>query len=132
MSVCRPAALTVAVVHVAALFAARCFWSIAETKAQKALAAQKSNKGKKKKWSKHTVKEKANNAVVLSKAQLDKILGESSKYKCITPAVLVDRLKVNASVARRLISLMESKGLIKEVVHHNSCLIYTRATAGPA
>ncbi len=49
--------------------------------------------------------------------------------KLITPSVLVDRLKVNGSVARKMIKYLEAKGLIKAVSHHRSQWIYTRATA---
>lgn len=100
-----------------------------KSKAAKALAAQKSNRGKKKKWSKQTLKEKANNAVVITPEQLKKFVSEASKYKSITPSVLVDRLKVNASVARRLIRLMENDGLVKPVIKHSTQLCYTRAGA---
>ncbi|KAF0852949.1 40S small subunit ribosomal protein eS25 (rpS25) [Andalucia godoyi] len=100
-----------------------------KSKAAKALAAQKSNRGKKKKWSKQTLKEKANHFVILTPEQLKKFVSEGSKYKSITPSVLVDRLKVNASIARRLIHNMEAEGLIKSVIKHNSQLCYTRAGA---
>jgi small subunit ribosomal protein S25e len=43
--------------------------------------------------------------------------------------MLVDRIKVNASVARVAIRELEAKGLIKRVYAHSSLPIYTRATA---
>merc|ERR1711924_273232 len=71
-----------------------------KTKEQKAKAAMSSSKGKKKKWSKGKVKEKANNAVLLDKATLEKLNAEVPKYKMITPSILVDRMRVNGSLAR--------------------------------
>lgn len=91
-------------------------------------AASTSGKAKKK-WSKGKVKEKSNNAVTLDKATYDKLFKEVPTYKLITPAMLVDRVKVNASVARAAIRELEAKGLIKRVYAHSSLPIYTRATA---
>ncbi|KXS21182.1 hypothetical protein M427DRAFT_51441 [Gonapodya prolifera JEL478] len=85
-------------------------------------------KAKKKKWSKGKVKDKANNAVTIDKALYDKLVKEVPTYKLITPSVLVDRMRVNGSIARKVIKDLELKGLIKVVSTHNSQLIYTRAT----
>lgn len=46
--------------------------------------------------------------------------------------MLVDRIKVNASLARVAIRELESKGLIKKVYAHSSLPIYTRAIASAA
>jgi small subunit ribosomal protein S25e len=54
---------------------------------------------------------------------------EVPTYKVISTSTLIDRMKVNGSLARRAIAHLESEGLIKRVVHHNAQLIYTRATA---
>ncbi|KAI9002559.1 S25 ribosomal protein-domain-containing protein [Hyaloraphidium curvatum] len=87
------------------------------------------NKGaKKKKWSKGKVKDKANNAVSLDKATYDKLVKEVPTYKLITLSVLVDRMRINASLARIALRDLESKGLIRRVSTHHSQLIYTRAT----
>ncbi|KAI9103772.1 ribosomal protein S25, partial [Phlyctochytrium arcticum] len=80
------------------------------------------------KWSKGKVKDKANNAVVFDKTTYDKLFKEVPTYKLVTPSVLVDRLRINGSLARIAIRELESKGLIRLVDHHNSQLIYTRAT----
>ncbi|KAL8160624.1 hypothetical protein V2J09_002161 [Rumex salicifolius] len=80
------------------------------------------------KWSKGKQKEKVNNMVVLDQATYDKIFVEASKYKLTTPSVLSDRMRVNGSVARRMIKELETKGLIRMVSHHSSQQIYTRAT----
>ncbi|TPX54146.1 hypothetical protein PhCBS80983_g06030 [Powellomyces hirtus] len=85
-------------------------------------------KAKKKKWSKGKVKDKANNAVVFDKTTYDKLFKEAPTYKLITPSVLVDRLRINGSLARVAIRELESRGLIRLVSSHNSQLIYTRAT----
>ncbi|KAJ3174263.1 40S ribosomal protein S25 [Geranomyces variabilis] len=85
-------------------------------------------KAKKKKWSKGKVKDKANNAVVFDKTTYDKLFKEAPTYKLITPSVLVDRLRINGSLARVAIRELESKGLIRLVSSHKSQLIYTRAS----
>ena len=85
------------------------------------------NPQKKKKWSKGKVKDKANNAVVFDKNTYDKLIKEVPTYKLISPSVLVDRLRINGSLARIAIRELVSKGLIKVVSTHGSQLIYTRA-----
>ena len=50
----------------------------------------------------------------------------------ITHGVLVDRMKINASVARSTLIDLEAKGLIKKVSHSSKLCIYTRATAAVA
>jgi small subunit ribosomal protein S25e len=74
-----------------------------------------------------TVKDKANHAVVLDKATADKLYKDVQSYRLITVAVLVDRLKINGSVARKVLKDLEEKGQIKKVVGHSSCLIYSRS-----
>ncbi|KAL1917355.1 40S ribosomal protein eS25 [Calcarisporiella thermophila] len=86
-----------------------------------------SNKNKKK-WSKGKVKDKANNAVVFDKVAFDKLHKEVPTYKLITQSVLVDRLKINGSLARIAIRELENKGLIRRISTHGSQLIYTRNT----
>jgi len=77
-----------------------------------------------------TVKDKANHAVVLDKATADKLQKDVQSYRLITVAVLVDRLKINGSLARAAIKDLEEKGLIKPVVQHARMIVYTRATGG--
>jgi small subunit ribosomal protein S25e len=48
--------------------------------------------------------------------------------KLITTSLLVERLKVNGALARASIKLLMAKGLIRQVLHSSSQLIYTRAT----
>jgi small subunit ribosomal protein S25e len=53
---------------------------------------------------------------------------EVPTYRVITTSSIVDRMKVNGSLARRAIAHLESEGLIKRVIHHNGQLLYTRAS----
>lgn len=50
------------------------------------------------------------------------------QMKLITPSALVERLKINASLARMAIKELEGKDIIKRVSYHHSQWIYTRAT----
>ncbi|KAF2678041.1 putative 40S ribosomal protein S25 [Lentithecium fluviatile CBS 122367] len=84
-------------------------------------------KKQKKKWSKGKVKDKANHAVVLDKQTADKLNKDVQSYRLITVATLVDRLKINGSLARQALADLEEKGQIKKVVGHSKLSIYTRA-----
>jgi len=86
----------------------------------------------KKKWSKGKVKDKANHSVVLDKATQEKLLKDVQSYRLITVAVLVDRLKINGSLARSAIKDLEEKGHIKPVVTHSKMIVYTRAVGEKA
>lgn len=59
----------------------------------------------------------------------DRIMKEVPTYKLISQSVLIDRMKVNGSLARRAIIHLEKEGLIKKVVKHHAQWIYTRASA---
>lgn len=86
-------------------------------------------KAKKKKWSKGKVRDKLNNLVLFDKATYEKTISEVPKYKLITPSVVSERMKVRASLAKKVLRELHSKGLVKLVAKHGSQLIYTRATA---
>jgi small subunit ribosomal protein S25e len=73
------------------------------------------------------VKDKAQHAVVLDKTTSEKLYKDVQSYRLITVATLVDRLKINGSLARQALSDLEEKGLIKKVVGHSKMNIYTRA-----
>merc|ERR1712099_148123 len=88
-------------------------------------AAAGAKKGKKK-WSKG----KAQHAVVLDKQTNERLNKDVQSYRLITVAVLVDRLKINGSLARKALSELEEKGVIRKVVSHNALNIYTRAVGG--
>ena len=47
--------------------------------------------------------------------------------KLITPSALVERLKINASLARAAIKELENAEKVKRVSYHHSQWIYTRA-----
>ncbi|KAJ9107414.1 40S ribosomal protein S25 [Naganishia onofrii] len=101
-----------------------------KTKAQIALAATAGSKsGKKKKWSKGKVKDKANNAVMVDQPTYDKIFKEVPTYKMISQSILIERMKINGSVARKAMRTLEAQGLIKKVVQHHGQWVFTRATA---
>ena len=94
----------------------------------KAKAAPTSSGGKaakKKKWSKGKVKDKAQHAVVLDKATYDRILKEVPTFRFISQSILIERLKVNGSLARVAIRHLEKEGQIKRIVHHSSQLVYS-------
>jgi len=72
-----------------------------------ATSASKS-KGKKKKWSKGKLREKKNHRVVFTQALLDKCLKEvPRRMKVITVYNLIENYKINGSLARRLIKLLQ-------------------------
>jgi small subunit ribosomal protein S25e len=72
-----------------------------------------------------TVKDKANHAVVLDKATSDKLNKDVQSYRLITVSTLVDRLKINGSLARKALHDLEQKGQIKKVVGHSKLSIYS-------
>ncbi|THC94497.1 hypothetical protein EYZ11_006020 [Aspergillus tanneri] len=80
-----------------------------------------------KKWSKGKVKDKAQHAVVLEKQTIERLNKDVQSYRLITVATLVDRLKINGSLARKALADLEEKGQIKKVVGHSKMNIYTRA-----
>ncbi|KAJ1833611.1 40S ribosomal protein S25, partial [Coemansia sp. RSA 2711] len=78
--------------------------------------AGKASAGKtKKKWSKGKVQDKANNAVYFNAETLAKLEKEVPTYKLITPSVLVDRMRINGSLARRALRELEARGAIRLV-----------------
>ncbi|QSZ35645.1 hypothetical protein DSL72_008515 [Monilinia vaccinii-corymbosi] len=82
-------------------------------------------KKQKKKWSKGKVKDKAQHAVILDKSTSDRLAKDVQSYRLVTVAVLVDRLKINGSLARRCLKELEEKGQIKIVVKHHAGDIYS-------
>lgn len=73
-----------------------------------------------------TVKDKANHAVILDKTTSDKLYKDVQSYRLITVATLVDRLKINGSLARQALKDLEDKGQIKKVVGHSKLSIYSQ------
>ncbi|EPB91022.1 30S ribosomal protein S25e [Mucor circinelloides 1006PhL] len=78
------------------------------------------------KWSAKKVKDKANNLVILDKPTYDRLFKEVPTYKLISQSVLVDRLKLNGSLARIAIRELEAQGLIKAISRHHSQVIYSK------
>ena len=72
-----------------------------------------------------TVKDKANHAVILDKTITERLNKDVQSYRLVTVAVLVDRLKINGSLARRCLKDLEEKGVIKKVVGHHKLDIYS-------
>lgn len=72
------------------------------------------------------MKDKSQNMVVLDQPMYDRILKEVPTFKIISQSTLIDRLKINGSLARVAIRHLERDGSIKRVIHHNGQLIYTR------
>jgi small subunit ribosomal protein S25e len=65
---------------------------------------------------------------VLDKAVSDKLNKDVQSYRLITVAVLVDRLKINGSVARMALADLEEKGVIKRVVKHSALSVYSTSS----
>ncbi|KAH0949109.1 hypothetical protein HN011_007003 [Eciton burchellii] len=99
-------------------------------KTQKKKEGGSGGKAKKKKWSKGKVRDKLNNQVLFDKQTYEKLLKEVPQYKLITPSIVSERLKIRGSLARRALTELQQKGLIKQVVQHHAQLIYTRTTKG--
>lgn len=86
-------------------------------------------KKQKKKWSKGKVKDKAQHAVILDKTTSDRLYKDVQSYRLVTIATLVDRMKINGSLARKCLADLEEKGMIKPVVTHSKMKIYSMAAA---
>ena len=76
----------------------------------------------------YTVKDKAQHAVLLDKTTSDKLNKDVQSYRLITVATLVDRLKINGSLARKALTDLEERGVIKKVVGHSKMQIYSELT----
>ena len=85
-------------------------------------------KGKKKKWSKGKSRDVVANKVQFEDELFERFMAEVPKMKLITPSSLVERLKINGSLARAAIKHLESENKIKRVAYHHSQWIFTRAT----
>ncbi|EIW62177.1 ribosomal protein S25 [Trametes versicolor FP-101664 SS1] len=103
---------------------------MAKAKAAAPTSSSGGKAAKKKKWSKGKVKDKAQHAVVLDKPTFDRIIKEVPTFRFISQSILIERLKINGSLARVAIRHLEKEGTIKRIVHHSGQLIYTRATGG--
>ncbi|TFY74715.1 hypothetical protein EWM64_g9297 [Hericium alpestre] len=100
----------------------------AKAKAAAPTSSSGGKAAKKKKWSKGKVKDKAQHAVMIDKPTYDRILKEVPTFRFISQSILIERLKVNGSLARVAIRHLEKEGQIKRIIHHHGQLIYTRST----
>eukprot|EP01083_Nonionella_stella_P151576 484495_1 len=99
-----------------------------KSKEQKMAAAMAGGKSKKKKWSKAKSRDQNQNKIQFEEELYTRFKAEVPKMKLITPSALVERLKINASLARAAIKELEAADVIKRVSYHHSQWIYTRAT----
>merc|ERR1712048_991012 len=102
-----------------------------KSKEAKMIAALAAGRSAPKKWNKGKAAAKSSNLVMFDTATYERLMKELPKAKLITPAVVSERLKVNGSVARQAIRLLEEKGLIVHVGDkHAQQMIYTRKIGG--
>ena len=97
-----------------------------KTKEQKMAAALAGARAKKKKWSKGKQKEKLNSKVLFDEDGWARLLAEVPKMKVVTPSGLVERLKINASLARAACKYLVDEEKISTVLEHHKQKIYTR------
>jgi len=97
-----------------------------KSKEQKMAAAMAGGKGKKKKWSKRSSRDKIDNKVLLSKEQFERLNSEVPKMKLITVSAVVEKLKISGGLARRSLAMLAEEGKIKPVLVSRSQRIYTR------
>jgi small subunit ribosomal protein S25e len=98
-----------------------------KTKEQKMAAAMAGAKAKKKKWNKGKAREKINSKVLFDEDGWARLHAEVPKMKVITPSALVERLKINTSLARAACKFLVSEDKIAAVSVHHKQKIYTRA-----
>lgn len=82
-------------------------------------------KGKRKKWSKGRIAEKAANKTYFDKNTIASLSKNIAKQSCITVNKVVNDLKIRGSLARQGMRYLASQGLIAPVSTHSKCLIYT-------
>jgi|EP00979_Chaetoceros_neogracilis_P003747 small subunit ribosomal protein S25e len=90
------------------------------------MAAMAGGKGKKKKWSKGKARDAVENKVLFSKEQWERFGSEIPKMKLITVSTVVEKLKINAGLARRALNNMAEEGTIRAVCVTRAQRIYTR------
>lgn len=64
--------------------------------------------------------------VVLDKQTYERVFKEVPTYKFISQSVLVDRLRLNGSLARVAIRELEEQGVIRRISRHASQVIYSK------
>lgn len=73
------------------------------------------------------MKDKAQHAVAVDKAIFDRIVKEVPTFRFISVSILIERLKINGSLARKAIQHLKKEGTIKCVVHHSAQRIYSKS-----
>ncbi len=89
-------------------------------------AALAGARSKKKKWNKSKSKEKLNSKVLFDEDSYSRFQTEVPKMKVITPSALVEKYKINVSLARAALRELVEEGKIKPVEVHNNQQIYTK------
>ena len=74
-------------------------------------------------------RDKAQHSVLLDKATSEKLYKDVQSYRLVTIATLVDRMKINGSLARQCLNDLEEKGMIKPVVTHSKMKIYSMSSS---
>jgi len=69
-----------------------------------------------------------NNLVLFDKATYDKFVKEVPSYKLITPSLVSERMKIRSSLAKKALTELHSKGLVRLIEKHHAQSIYTRTT----
>ncbi|EAS04979.2 S25 ribosomal protein (macronuclear) [Tetrahymena thermophila SB210] len=96
-----------------------------KTKEAIAKAAQ-AKKGGKKKWTKGKAKDKVNHAVFIEKKNVESIINNPSKVgKVLTVSTVVEKLKVNGSLARQLMRTMADRKLVEKVAKNGNQWVYS-------
>jgi small subunit ribosomal protein S25e len=100
-----------------------------KTKEQKLAAALAGGRARKKKWNKGKTREKINAKVLFDEDTWTRFMTEVPKMKLVTPSALIERLKVNGSLARAALRYLEKEGKLTKIEGHHKQLIYTRNSA---
>ena len=74
------------------------------------------------------MREKMNSKVLFDEDGWNRFQAEVPKMKLVTPSALVERLKINGSLARAAVRYMAAEGQITAVETHSKQMIYTRVT----
>lgn len=75
------------------------------------------------------MREKINAKVLFDEDGWLRLQAEVPKMKLVTPSALVERLKINSSLARAACKFLAEEGKIQPVEVHNKQRIYTRVNA---
>jgi len=73
--------------------------------------------------------EKMNAKVLFDDDGWQRLQTEVPKMKLITPSALVERLKINGSLARAACKYLAAEGKIATIEQHHGQMIFTRTTA---